>query len=198
MNTLVIEPVPVIREDLSSLFEKADFTVNVTGKASEGLYNALQNKYQIITCNAWSNDTSGLMAIREIRQRKIDCPILMYSARGRWQDMLAGYLAGADDYIGMPEFADKILLRAKQLIAGNINSESVEELVLIRKRMLEGNSLERLANTHNLLTQDDREWSPQEVENEWVLQEKKRLERRETRQKAQAFLFKQNTTSSYS
>lgn len=195
MKILVVEYVPEVRDFLVSMLKKQRFfvdttepVVDATESANIGLELALKDKYQIIISNVWSSDLSGLTMIRKIRDEGIDCPILIHSARGRWQDIVAGYMAGSDDYMNFPVYQNDILSRIRNLLVGKKLPDS-EEYMTAQKQISRFNGAERVAAESKLLTQDDKEWLPEEVKAEWLAQESKRVARRERKQKAQAFLY---------
>ena len=59
---------------------------------------------------------SGLDAIKQLREQGKDLPILILTARGRWQDKVAGLEAGADDYVVKPFHMEELLARLKALV----------------------------------------------------------------------------------
>ena len=58
----------------------------------------------------------GLSVIERWRGNGRSFPVLVLTARGRWHDKLAGFDAGADDYLTKPFQADELVLRLRALI----------------------------------------------------------------------------------
>lgn len=58
----------------------------------------------------------GLSVLERWRAAGRDLPVLILTARGRWHDKLAGFDAGADDYLTKPFSVDELLLRLRALI----------------------------------------------------------------------------------
>lgn len=58
----------------------------------------------------------GLSVLECWRQAGLTMPVLMLSARSRWHDKLAGFEAGADDYMTKPFHAEELVLRLRALI----------------------------------------------------------------------------------
>src|SRR5690606_25927735 len=56
-------------------------------------------------------DGEGLDLLRSWRARRIDCPILVLTARSSWQDKVEGLNAGADDFIVKPVRFEELLAR---------------------------------------------------------------------------------------
>ena len=59
---------------------------------------------------------SGLDVIRSLRQQGQALPILILTARDRWQDKVEGLEAGADDYLTKPFHVEELLARLKALL----------------------------------------------------------------------------------
>lgn len=187
MKILIVECVVEIREYLEDLLKNEGFVVDATESAEAGLELARQNRYQAIVCNAWSSDLSGLVMIRKLRDENIECPILVHTARGRWQDTVAAFMAGADDYMMMPSWPDEFLARLRALISGN-EPEATEDILIARKKFLESKGNVIFALDGEFFTEGETEWSPQEIEKEWVVLEDKRQARRERALKVASLL----------
>jgi two-component system, OmpR family, response regulator len=59
---------------------------------------------------------NGLDVLRNWRARKRMLPVVVLTARGAWQDKVAGFRAGADDYLGKPFHVEELLARLQALI----------------------------------------------------------------------------------
>ena len=177
MKVLVVEFVKEIKEHYVSLLENEGFTVDATDNGKIGLELALKNQYQLIITNAALFELSGYTMIRNIRKQNIDCPILVLTARSRWQDQIMAYIAGADYYASTPLFEHEILSCIENVMTGR---ES-DEIPVAREHMLKTDKTEWFVTDMNLITSEERKWLPEELENEWLNQETQRSARRETR-----------------
>ena len=188
MKALVVEPVLEIREFLTKTLEKEGFEVDETDSANIGLNLINRNRYQLITSNAWSCDGSGLALIRAIRAKHIDDPVLMCSARCRWQDIVIAYLAGTDDYMSLPFSAETLSLAVGRLMSGRDKTEE-NELFEARKQLLKSHKQGSfITDTHLFATGNENWIIPNEAE-EWATQEEKRLIRQQQIVKARQFIF---------
>ena len=188
MKALVVEPVPAIRENLIENLEKESFEVDGTESAKVGLNLINKNRYHFITSNAWSYDGSGLAMIRAIRAKHIDTPILMCSARCRWQDIVVGYLAGADDYMSFPFHFEDFSLAVRRLMSGRDQTKE-NELFEAREQLLKSHEKGSFITDTDFFRQENEDWIiPNEAE-EWSAQEEKRLIRQQQMIKARQFIF---------
>src|SRR5690606_1203730 len=58
----------------------------------------------------------GVSLIRHWREQGRDFPVLILTARNRWSDKLAGFGAGADDYLTKPFQLEEVVLRLRALM----------------------------------------------------------------------------------
>src|SRR5690606_10972081 len=61
-------------------------------------------------------EISGLDLIRQVREKGKTYPILVLTARDRWQDKVDGLAAGADDYVVKPFHFEEVLARVNALL----------------------------------------------------------------------------------
>ena len=88
---------------------EVDYALN--GK--EGLEKALKGKTDLILLDIMLPGMNGLDICKELRQKKVDIPILMLTARGEEIDKVIGLEIGADDYISKPFSIRELLARIK-------------------------------------------------------------------------------------
>ncbi len=105
---------------------EVDFALN--GK--EGLEKALNEKPDLILLDIMLPGMNGLEICKELRQKKLDIPILMLTARGEEIDKVIGLEIGADDYISKPFSIRELLARVKaHLRREHRGSEAVPPVV---------------------------------------------------------------------
>jgi DNA-binding response OmpR family regulator len=72
-------------------------------------------------------DGNGLSLVTQWRERGVNTPVIMLTARSQWHEKVEGFNAGADDYLGKPFHAQELLARIQALIHrahGRANSSS--------------------------------------------------------------------------
>jgi two-component system response regulator PhoP len=64
-------------------------------------------------------EVNGIEIIEAVRAKGLDYPILILTARGRWQNKVEGLEAGADDYLVKPYHFEELIARLKALLRRN-------------------------------------------------------------------------------
>src|SRR5689334_22580664 len=116
MRVLVVEDEPQLRDMLHVQLGKAGFTVHVPADGNEWLYSGLELPLDLGIIDLGLPGISGLDLIRKLRAQHKAFPILILTARDRWQDKVAGLEAGADDYVTKPFHFEEVLARVQALL----------------------------------------------------------------------------------
>ena len=116
MRLLVIEDDATLRLSLAAKLEDGGFAVEQAGDGKEGLYFALEYPIDLAIIDLGLPEMSGLDIIRELREQGRTYPILILTARDRWEDKVAGLEAGADDYVVKPFHVEEVTARVNALL----------------------------------------------------------------------------------
>ena len=116
MRLLVIEDDDTLRESLASQLAEAGYAVEQAADGREGLYFALEYPVDLAIIDLGLPEISGLDIIREARDKGKTYPILILTARDRWQDKVDGLSAGADDYVVKPFHFEEVGARVHALL----------------------------------------------------------------------------------
>jgi two-component system response regulator PhoP len=116
VRVLIVEDEAAIREALHRDLEAAGFTVDVAVDGQEGLYAGVEYPVDIAVIDLGLPKISGLDVIRKLRAQDKRFPILVLTARDRWQDKVEGLDAGADDYVAKPFHFPEVLARLQALL----------------------------------------------------------------------------------
>ena len=116
MRLLVIEDDTTLRESLVKQLADAGFGVENAADGKEGLYFAVEYPIDLAVVDLGLPEMSGLDVIREVRSQGKTYPILILTARDRWQDKVDGLAAGADDYVVKPFHIEEVLARVSALL----------------------------------------------------------------------------------
>ncbi len=116
MRAIVIEDDIDIQQQIVARLKTEGFAVDSADNGDEGLYLVEEYPADVAIVDLGLPKMSGLDVINRIRQQGIKVPILILTARGRWQDKVEGLDAGADDYLIKPFHHQEMMARIRVLI----------------------------------------------------------------------------------
>ncbi len=144
MRLLVIEDEGTLRESLCNQLAQEGFGIEQAADGKEGLYFALEYPIDLAIVDLGLPEMSGLDVIKEARAKGKTYPILILTARDRWQDKVDGLSAGADDYVVKPFHYQEVSARVNALLrrsggwASSILSAGPVTLDTARQRLTVG------------------------------------------------------------
>lgn len=115
MRVLVIEDEVHLREQIAHQLKQQNLTVDAVADGEEGLFMGTEYPYDIAIVDLGLPKLSGIEVIQQLRQQGMDYPILILTARGRWQDKVEGLESGADDYLVKPFHFEELMARLNAL-----------------------------------------------------------------------------------
>ncbi len=154
MRLLVIEDDATLRETLCSQLAEAGFGVEQAADGREGLYFALEYPIDLAIIDLGLPEISGLDLIRQLREKGKTYPVLILTARDRWQDKVDGLSAGADDYVVKPFHFEEVTARVHALLrrsggwassilsAGPVTLDTLRQELSVEDRSIELTSYE--------------------------------------------------------
>lgn len=116
MRVLVVEDEAALREQLATRLTEDGWAVDAAPDGEEGLYLGREYPFDVAVVDLGLPGISGITLIRELRQSGRHFPILILTARGRWQDKVEGLESGADDYLVKPFHMEELAARLKALV----------------------------------------------------------------------------------
>lgn len=115
MNILVIEDEQKVAAFLKSGLEEQGYHVDLAYDGYTGEKLMISKDYQLILLDVIIPHANGIQLCKKIKEIKPAIPILMLTALGTTDDKLAGFEAGADDYLVKPFEFKELLARIKAL-----------------------------------------------------------------------------------
>src|SRR5277367_5938550 len=105
----------------ASIWKRKVISVQITGKGEEALEILLKksNDFEALVLDVMLPGKDGFTVARELREAQNYIPVLMLTARGRPEDVLQGFAAGADDYLPKPFELSILIARIKSLLRRN-------------------------------------------------------------------------------
>lgn len=116
MRALVIEDEASLREQILASLKESGYMSEGAGDGEEGLYQGSEYPYDIAVVDIGLPGISGIDVIRKWRESGISLPVLILTARDRWQEKVEGLEAGADDYMVKPFSMEELLARVRALV----------------------------------------------------------------------------------
>lgn len=115
-TVLLVEDKRELRDVLRRSFAEHGFAVLTAGDGPAGVEAALERRPDVIVLDIGLPGQNGLDVARTLRERGSRVPILMLTAHSAVPDRLAGFDAGADDYLGKPFNFGELLARVHALL----------------------------------------------------------------------------------
>ncbi|WP_372771163.1 response regulator transcription factor [Pseudoalteromonas sp.] len=116
MRILIIEDDLQLADNLKHALEKARYSVDVCNDGEAGLFHLTEYPLDLAVVDLGLPKMDGIEVISQARKAGIDIPILILTARDRWQDKVEGLDAGADDYLTKPFHNEELIARCNALI----------------------------------------------------------------------------------
>ncbi|ALP52590.1 two-component system response regulator [Candidatus Tenderia electrophaga] len=128
MRLLIVEDEAELLQQLQRRFQNEGFGVDTAADGEEGLYIAREYPVNVAIVDIGLPKLSGIELLQQLRAAGKTFPVLILTARGRWQDKVDGLDAGADDYLVKPFHIEELVARVKALLrrAAGLSRPEVE------------------------------------------------------------------------
>jgi two-component system OmpR family response regulator len=126
MRLLVVEDDPDINRQLVTALQDQGYVVDAAKDGEEGHYLGDTEPYDAVVLDLGLPVIDGVSVLEKWRRAGRKMPVLILTARDRWSDKVAGFDAGADDYVAKPFHMEELLARVRALLrrsAGHATSE---------------------------------------------------------------------------
>ena len=148
MRILIVEDETALREALAAQLRASGFTVDTAEDGEEGLYAAKEFPIDLAIIDLGLPKLSGIEVISQLRSAGRSVPILILTARERWQEKVEGLQSGADDYLVKPFHLQELLARMQALLrraggwsqpilqCGDISLDTRSQIVTVGDRVV--------------------------------------------------------------
>jgi two-component system OmpR family response regulator len=126
MRLLVVEDEPRLAGHLADALRAAGFAVDVAGDGERADDLARSEGYDAVVLDLGLPIMDGISVLESWRRAGRTMPVLILTARDRWNEKVAGFDAGADDYVAKPFHMEEVLARLRALVrraAGHASAE---------------------------------------------------------------------------
>ncbi|MEC9453980.1 MAG: response regulator transcription factor [Pseudomonadota bacterium] len=116
MRVLVVEDEPELARQIGDVLIEADYVADVAHGGEEGYFLGDTEPYDAVLLDLGLPNIDGITVLERWRRAGRDMPVLILTARDQWREKVAGFDAGADDYVTKPFQLEEILARIRALI----------------------------------------------------------------------------------
>jgi two-component system OmpR family response regulator len=115
MRVLIVEDEDALRNQLQEQLRAEGYAVDTAADGQDGLFMGREYPFDVAVVDLGLPKLNGVDVIKTLRDEGKTYPILVLTARGRWQDKVEGLEAGADDYLVKPFAFAELLARLDAL-----------------------------------------------------------------------------------
>ena len=144
MRVLVVEDERKLAQVLSSALRAEHYDVVIAATGEDGFYRANAEQFDLVVLDLMLPGRSGLEILQTLRQRRVETPVLILTARDGVEDRVLGLDLGADDYLVKPFALPELLARVRALLRRGRPSEVFRlkaadlEVDLVARRVVRG------------------------------------------------------------
>ncbi len=124
MKILIVEDENRVSHFIQKGLREEGHAVDVAADGEDGGFLAEVNDYDLIILDVMLPKKNGITVCRELRDRGINTPVLMLTARDSVEDRVRGLDAGADDYLVKPFAFEELLARVRALLRRRSDSKN--------------------------------------------------------------------------
>jgi len=115
MRALIVEDDADLNRQLSDTLHHAGYAVDSAADGEDGWHLGETEPYDAIVLDLGLPKLDGVSVLERWRKAGVTTPVLILTARDRWSEKVAGFDAGADDYLTKPFHPEELLARLRAL-----------------------------------------------------------------------------------
>ena len=116
MKLLLVEDSTQLNKALSTILKRNSFVVDSAFDGEEALLFVDQYQYDVIILDVMMPKLNGFEVLKILRDKGIDTPVIMLTAKSTTEDKINGLDLGADDYLAKPFNTEELLARIRALL----------------------------------------------------------------------------------
>ena len=116
MRILIVEDDADLSRQLKSAFKDAGYAVDVALDGEEGHFLGDTEPYDAVILDLGLPLIDGVSVLQKWRADGKKFPVLILTARDQWSEKVAGFDAGADDYLTKPFHVEELMARLRALL----------------------------------------------------------------------------------
>ena len=128
INLLIVEDEATLSENIKEILsELGNITQAYDGE--EGLFEAESGMYDLILLDLMLPEKNGYEVLAEMREKNIQTPVLILTAKDSLEDKVTGFQKGADDYLTKPFYREELIMRVKALLKRSLGLFTENQLI---------------------------------------------------------------------
>jgi two-component system OmpR family response regulator len=116
MRILLVEDDPDLSRQLRQALGDAGYAVDSAPDGEEAQFLGEEEPYDAVVLDLGLPKVDGVSVLERWRRQGKTFPVLILTARGAWSEKVAGFDAGADDYLTKPFHTEELLARLRALV----------------------------------------------------------------------------------
>ena len=116
MKILVVEDEKKVADFIKEGLIEEGFKVDVAFSGQEALNYIFSNDYDVIILDIMLPEIDGNEVLKKMREKNIDTPVIMLTAKDTLEDKIESFNIGCDDYLTKPFSFEELLLRIKAIL----------------------------------------------------------------------------------
>jgi two-component system, OmpR family, response regulator len=116
MRILLVEDDPDLSRQLKLALSDAGYAVDHAPDGEEGHFLGETEPYDAVILDLGLPKIDGVSVLEKWRRENVSTPVLILTARDNWSQKVAGFDAGADDYLTKPFHTEELLARLRALV----------------------------------------------------------------------------------
>jgi len=116
MRILLVEDDTALAEGIAKALRAEHFAVDIAANGEDGAHLGDTGSYDVAVLDLGLPIKSGITVLEEWRAAGRALPVLILTARDGWSEKVAGFRAGADDYLTKPFRVEELVMRLRALV----------------------------------------------------------------------------------
>ena len=116
MRVLLVEDDETLAAGIARALRAENFAVDIATNGEDGGHLGSTERYDAAVLDLGLPLRDGLSVLRDWRADGRDLPVLILTARDGWSEKVAGFKAGADDYLVKPFRVEEVIMRLRALV----------------------------------------------------------------------------------
>jgi len=116
LRLLLVEDDKLLSTPLRQDLEQQGYAVDLAENGRDAAFMGHEIAYDLIVLDLGLPERPGLEVLQTWRSEGNRTPVIILTARDAWHERVAGFKAGADDYLGKPFHVEELVVRIQALI----------------------------------------------------------------------------------